>query len=1102
MKKIYSLVLCLLLVVGNFNPATVLAAPKEVKETLIAVGSNLSEEDVQATKRLLGGEGVADSSILKMDGDLVNHYLPEVATNAEIYSSVLIQPMEKGYGVRVEIVTPEQITKVSSATYQNAAITSGAKDVLIRIASVREVTGEGALAGIYALLEKSGVSLDQKAVEASQKEIDIITDLKEKNQISDADMNRLIGELKQEITKRLQKKKELDKEQLKKLVEKYCKRYTITLTEEDLNKLLEWLALYATTDSAKDKNSIQQIEQSIMGDSWFEVLSGLDKVLTKEEILRLETKDFSDKKTYHEAINALYKAILEAIKKGDALASRDVYAHTFIIELLLESPSVKEKEALNYIRTLCYYYLASVEDESLAKEKKSDGLPYTTTKQNMLYMLTRYQYLDKSPNLKELLNLIAMLSGYAFEASLIESVEQKGDVIYIVFILSYVNGKADKVKISYDLSKDQCAILTGKKEKVLTGNPVAKKYKLKKTYQSTLKWETFKLTDLDIEILTGVGVLLPEEKAYRQVLKDYLDKLADPNFTGSGDYHPVQVLKGYHNGKLYASFYDLNHDGVEELIIGAPHESGNLYYAVYTFDGKQAINVFDNKIPFGVRPGLSMYQDGTLKVHWGSSAWLYSEMFYRINENKSGLDKVFEYTVEYERDSSAKEYIVGDYETSTERYNNEVDFWKKYADYRKYYSFEDNKVLDNKEEFAPIQLKEVTYDSLGIEDEQTLMNQAEQQAQKAETMLRVAAYSSQKELKFDSFSYYTTDKEPFTNIQFDEAKPEIVASVVSVDKLLDMFNTYNTATYQEKDMLKVLKGQQEWKEIDAVSTDWLTADNISTVVHPKPQLLYFTKDKTIVYVSPAMGVGPSPMVTFAPRDQWKIGNQQYTIPFSIGDDILGTVTLARNHKQYRGGFQRSTFYIQAVDFLSDVDVTEAKQTANTVFREGGLGYNAVVNNIGEDLQTNPELMDSGLRMYRYKTVDLADVTDYYHTYHDGVYSPDEVIAGIGDVTILDEKSSDYSAEELVMKFKDKRPDALFYFKKDHTFLVRMFAGGAPEQFVGSTSQWELKGDKIIIPGYANNGTGELVGKVHLKRNDKQYTGGRKNSVYYVAQVEK
>lgn len=44
----------------------------------------------------------------------------------------------------MKIDTPDNITKVTSEQYQNAAITAGIKNAEIHIASVDQVTGEGA----------------------------------------------------------------------------------------------------------------------------------------------------------------------------------------------------------------------------------------------------------------------------------------------------------------------------------------------------------------------------------------------------------------------------------------------------------------------------------------------------------------------------------------------------------------------------------------------------------------------------------------------------------------------------------------------------------------------------------------------------------------------------------------------------------------------------------------------------------------------------------------------------------------------------------------------------------------------------------------------
>ena len=124
------------------------------------------------TLSLLNASYVAESNIVRVDGSLINAYLSDGSTTATpVFSSVSIEPREASYGVQFQIITPNTIQAVAAQTYQNTAITAGAKDVLIKIAAVTPVTGEGALTGVYSIYEASGQELSQKSIQVAQKEI-------------------------------------------------------------------------------------------------------------------------------------------------------------------------------------------------------------------------------------------------------------------------------------------------------------------------------------------------------------------------------------------------------------------------------------------------------------------------------------------------------------------------------------------------------------------------------------------------------------------------------------------------------------------------------------------------------------------------------------------------------------------------------------------------------------------------------------------------------------------------------------------------------------------------------------------------------------------
>lgn len=608
---------------------------KVLTQPLMSLGSSLSSSEKADTKRLLGDTNIAEDQVIAVDGKTIAKYLDDVDTNSKVYSSAYIKPLSEGSGVQVEIVTPTKITKVSSTTYQNAAITSGVSDVLIRIASVNEVSGEGALAGVYALLDKVGFSVDKKTIKTSQDEIGLIDKIKEESHLSDDDANKFLAELKKQIIKKVTDKEKIDDSWLQDILKKACDGYGITLSDGLKSDIIIWLKEFSYTDTAKSKQSVNQLDQSLLTSDWSEVLSKLDKVLSRDEILALDKQDYSEKNGYHEIIAALYNKLLKAIQDKDLKQVKLIYTNSFEVEHLLGSPSTKEKEALNYIRMLCYYFIASTEDSKLGDALQSDDKPAwlvsDKTKDNLLASLKRYQNIGQNPSLQELLIRIAIATGYSYEAFLYKDIRQGVDL-------------EDKHQPLVD------------------------------------DLENFKLSQRDSNIFKGTNINETAHSAYKEIVKDYVLKVSDPNYQqGSGvDYDPVMVLKNQNNNKVNYLVTDLNDDGVDELLIGS---QDNYVYVVYTFDGKKAVNLFNNKIPFGLRPGLTIFKDGTLQVHWGSSAYISSEMTYRINYSRTGLDKLLDYTV-YSPSESTKVSEVT-YSVDGHSYN-EDEFWSKYEAFKPY----------------------------------------------------------------------------------------------------------------------------------------------------------------------------------------------------------------------------------------------------------------------------------------------------------------------------------------------------------------------------------------------------------------------------------
>ncbi|MBS7016922.1 hypothetical protein, partial [Streptococcus sp.] len=363
-----------------------------------------------------------------------------------------------------------------------------------------------------------------------------------------------------------------------------------------------------------------------------------------------------------------------------------IYTNSFAVEHLLGSPSTKEKEALNYIRMLCYYFIASTEDSKLGDALQSDDKPAwlvsDNTKDNLLASLKRYQNIGQNPSLQELLIRIAIATGYSYEAFLYKDMRQEGHVIKLTIVCPCLKNDC-QLYVVYNLKTGVCLLKDGK------DSTRTKLYDFKKAYDVDLEdkhqplvddLENFKLSQKDSNIFKGTNINETAHSAYKEIVKDYVLKVSDPNYQqGSGvDYDPVIVLKNQNNNKVNYLVTDLNDDGVDELLIGS---QDNSVYVVYTFDGKKAVNLFNNKIPFGLRPGLTIFKDGTLQVHWGSSAYISSEMTYRINYSRTGLDKLLDYTVYSPSESTNVSEVT--YSVDGHSYD-EDEFWSKYEAFKPY----------------------------------------------------------------------------------------------------------------------------------------------------------------------------------------------------------------------------------------------------------------------------------------------------------------------------------------------------------------------------------------------------------------------------------
>lgn len=216
-------------------------------EPVFIKGADLEGQDLQQTENDLGVDDNYETYNVNVND--VSNYIPNSSNLSYIYSSATIEHKKWGKGVDVKIDTPDNITKVTSEQYQNAAITAGIKNAEIHIASVEPVTGEGALAGIYKAYEEKGNDLNAEDIQNSNQEMNDLGRISEENKgkdgYSDEALNASIADI---------------KEQLADIKQNQDKQITQQQVEDTVNKVLDERGL----SEILSENQIQMINNNMV----------------------------------------------------------------------------------------------------------------------------------------------------------------------------------------------------------------------------------------------------------------------------------------------------------------------------------------------------------------------------------------------------------------------------------------------------------------------------------------------------------------------------------------------------------------------------------------------------------------------------------------------------------------------------------------------------------------------------------------------------------------------------------------------------------------------------------------------------------------------
>lgn len=250
------------------------------------MGAALNSTQKAETMEKLGVDLDSVNVDVATGDDLVKFLGYGSGDDSVMFSSVVVNREDKGKGIHVDIVTPENITLITADQYKNPLITAGITDATIKVASVVKVTGESALTGVYKAFEANGEKVDTDRAKLAQDELDTTTSIadsivqkaNQENQDADltkteqdkadeaykAQLNQTLVDIKKELAELKEKQAELaTKEDVEKIVNDALAKNNLAdyISKDDVQKLVSLAEKYQTTNGVLDKEAIDQLDQ-------------------------------------------------------------------------------------------------------------------------------------------------------------------------------------------------------------------------------------------------------------------------------------------------------------------------------------------------------------------------------------------------------------------------------------------------------------------------------------------------------------------------------------------------------------------------------------------------------------------------------------------------------------------------------------------------------------------------------------------------------------------------------------------------------------------------------------------------------------------------
>ena len=253
MKKIFSLLLALLLVAGMAVPAYA-----DVNQSRAVIGADLSDAQVEAVYGMFGirrGEAIELKMTNAEERTYLEGYVDDSLIGTRSISCVYVELLPAGSGMSV---TTSNINWCTGEMYISALATAGITDASIIVAAPFEVSGTAALSGVYKAYEDmTGKKLDDLAKLVSTQELTITGELAA--EIGSMDSTAIVNDLKM----MLDVTQTMTDDEIRAEIREIASRYNVNLTNTQVEQLLTLCRSLEGLDAESLKARVQDVQNTL-----------------------------------------------------------------------------------------------------------------------------------------------------------------------------------------------------------------------------------------------------------------------------------------------------------------------------------------------------------------------------------------------------------------------------------------------------------------------------------------------------------------------------------------------------------------------------------------------------------------------------------------------------------------------------------------------------------------------------------------------------------------------------------------------------------------------------------------------------------------------